>query len=449
MTLPMIPRLFLVALLCFKTQVAADGTKPAKPLKDSAQCAISCLNKHLEPPVFSSRNKEWLCRDDDLSDSVTACVRRDCTVKELLDFLNSEQRMCGRPDLDNDHNIRAINFLILGIAVTAVTLRIVSKVYRFTRWGVDDYLIIVASVFTAIQCSMMVAMTFEGLGHNIWTLDGSSITKFFTYLLVVEFAYVLSLCLIKVSILWFFYRTFPGVGFQRVVIWTIAFNVLSAVIICVFAGCQGFPTEPTQQGWKDEHSGFSLDIQALVISHAAINVCLDIWMFILPLTQLYHIGLKTRKKIGVILIFGVGIFLIVVSCLRIPFMIDFNRSLNATADSQGIIIWSNLESGVGILVACLPHTQPLLRAAMMRARSIELFSKYASNSQGIFISRSLATIDVTRLDGTTVTNSEDLVLNDRGGLLTADDSKSLERGDQKPPSMSVSSTTGRDARSMI
>jgi hypothetical protein len=161
--------------------------------------------------------------------------------------------------------------------------------------------------------------------------------------------------------------------------------------------------------------------------------------------------------------------LIVVSCLRIAFMIDFNRSLNATgemrlrltlvvplsntetiiADSQGIIVWSNLESGVGILVACLPHTQPLLRAAMMRARSMELFSKYAGKSQGIFISRSLATIDVTRLDGTTVTNSDDLILNDRGGLLTMDDSKSLEGGDQKPGSMSVSSTTARDARSII
>lgn len=149
-------------------------------------------------------------------------------------------------------------------------------------------------------------------------------------------------------------------------------------------------------------------------------------------------------------------------------MIDFNRSLNATgemrlilafisflpntyiilADSQGIIVWSNLESGVGILVACLPHTQPLLRAAMTRVKSIELFSKYAGNSQGIFISRSLATIDVTRLDGTTVTNSDDLILNDRGGLLTMDESKSLQSGDRKPGSMTVSSTTGRDARSI-
>jgi hypothetical protein len=54
--------------------------------------------------------------------------------------------MCGRPDLDKDHNIRAINFFILGFAVTAVTLRIVTKVYGFTRWGADDYLIIAASV---------------------------------------------------------------------------------------------------------------------------------------------------------------------------------------------------------------------------------------------------------------------------------------------------------------
>ncbi|CAJ0538678.1 Ff.00g066730.m01.CDS01 [Fusarium sp. VM40] len=446
MNLPTIPRLFIVALICFTTQVAADVAQPAGLLEDSAQCAISCLTKLLGSPVFSPANKELLCSDKDLSDSVTDCVRKACTVRELLDFLNSEQRMCGRPDLDNDHNIRAINFLILGIAVAAVTLRIVSKAYRFTRWGADDYLIIAAAVFTAIQCSIMIAMTYEGLGHNIWTLDDSSITKFLTYLIVVEIAYVLSLYLLKVSILWFFYRTFPSVGFQRIVIWTIVFNTLSAVCICVSAGFQSFPKDPTQERWKDESSRRKVDVQALAFAHAGINVGLDIWMFVLPLTQLYHIGLKTRKKIGVILIFGVGIFLIVVSCLRIPFMIDFNGSLNATADSQGIVIWSNLESGVGILVACLPHTQPLLRATMMRVRSMELFSRYSGDSQGIFISRPLATIDVTRLDGTTVINSDDIILNDTGGLLTVDKNTSLEEGDQKPDSMSVSSITGRDAR---
>jgi hypothetical protein len=85
----------------------------------------------------------------------------------------------------------------------------------------------------------------------------------------------------------------------------------------------------------------------------------------------------------------------------------------------------------------------------MRARSMKLFSRHSGNSQGIFINRSLATIHVTRLDGTTVTNSDDLVLNDRGGLLTVDDPLSLERGDQKPGLVTVTSTTGRDTKSII
>jgi hypothetical protein len=96
---------------------------------------------------------------------------------------------------------------------------------------------------------------------------------------------------------------------------------------------------------------------------------------------------------------------------------------NVIADSQGVIVWSNVESGVGILVACLPHTAPLLRAAMMRAKSMTLCSEYSDDSQNIFVDRSLATIQVTRLDGATLVNvnSDDMVLNDRGGLLTIDE----------------------------
>ncbi|KAM0431561.1 hypothetical protein ACHAQK_010186, partial [Fusarium lateritium] len=65
--------------------------------------------------------------------------------------------------------------------------------------------------------------------------------------------------------------------------------------------------QPTHEGWRNKSSAFELNVQALAFAHAGINVGLDVWMFILPLTQLYHIGLKTKKKIGVILVFGVGI----------------------------------------------------------------------------------------------------------------------------------------------
>lgn len=43
------------------------------------------------------------------------------------------------------------------------------------------------------------------------------------------------------------------------------------------------------------------------ISHGALNVALDIWMLILPLSQLLKLGVKFKKKVGVIAMFSVGI----------------------------------------------------------------------------------------------------------------------------------------------
>ncbi|KAM6517657.1 hypothetical protein FSOLCH5_008624 [Fusarium solani] len=66
------------------------------------------------------------------------------------------------------------------------------------------------------------------------------------------------------------------------------------------------------------------------ISHGALNVALDIWMLILPLSQLVKLGVKFKKKVGVIAMFSVGIFLTTVSTIRIPSLIVFSTSWNVT-----------------------------------------------------------------------------------------------------------------------
>ncbi|KAH7002814.1 hypothetical protein EDB82DRAFT_482048 [Fusarium venenatum] len=300
-------------------------------LEDAPKCAINCLDKSLEKPIFSDANIKRLCNVTTISDEVLACVREDCNVKDLLEYLRTEHVACNRPDIDNDHNIRAINFFILGAILVSVGIRISTKFYRFTKWGTDDYLIIPAAILTAVQTICMILMTWVGLGHDIWTISEERTTRFFIYLLVVEFTYVLSLCLIKVSILFFFLRIFPDPTFIKIIRWTIGFTILTTTIILVLACLQSAPTEPSQEGWDGTaNSGPHLNIQALILSHAGINVALDVWMFVLPLTQLYNLGLKARKKIGIMLIFSVGIFLIAVSCIRIPHMLDFNKTLNAT-----------------------------------------------------------------------------------------------------------------------
>ncbi|RKK67166.1 hypothetical protein BFJ69_g14720 [Fusarium oxysporum] len=226
----------------------------------------------------------------------------------MCHFLKLEQTNCGRPELDNDHNIRGINYTILGIAVFSIVLRTVTKSYRFSQWGADDYLIIAASVFTGVQCIIMGLMTFAGLGRNIWTLDDSTITTFHIYLLVVQYAYVLSLCLIKLSILYFFLRTFPDPTFRLIIKYTIAFNIVTTIIVTICGALQRQPIHLLWDGWKEyPPRGITLNIPAIIFFHAGVNIALDVWMFALPLTQLYSLGLQPKKKAGVMVIFGVGI----------------------------------------------------------------------------------------------------------------------------------------------
>ncbi|PTD02634.1 hypothetical protein FCULG_00009058 [Fusarium culmorum] len=421
-------------------------------LQDVPQCSTNCLEKSLEPPTFSAANIERLCNVSTISNEVLECARRDCNVKDLLEYMRTEHVACNRPDIDNDHNIRAINFFILGAVVVSIGIRITTKILRFTTWGTDDYLIIVAAVLTAVQTICMALSKFlsvcgsqdRQLTRRLSSDMGWPRSRYLDrepgnsdpILHIVEFAYILSLCLIKISILCFFLRIFPDRMFRIVIKFTIGFTILTTTIIGILACCQSSPTEPSQGGWDGKSAkGPRLDIQALVLSHAGLNVGLDVWMFILPLTQLYNLGLKARKKIGIILIFGVGILqvlicylanqltglsLIAVSCIRIPHMLDFNRSLNATADSQGIIIWSNIESGVGIFVACMPHTQPLLHAAKTKIKWLNILPSSSSSTQGIFVERSLVLIKMTVTGTTAGTAPEELVLYDRGGLLSVD-----------------------------
>ncbi|KAM5349824.1 hypothetical protein ACJ41O_006329 [Fusarium nematophilum] len=188
-------------------------------------------------------------------------------------------------------------------------------------------------VFTISFVIILQIMIPQGLGLNIWVLTDDQITTFQKCLVVAEFDYVFTLSLIKASILLFFLRIFAFSGKRfRIVVWlTMVYNFLSCLLFLIMGTLQRRPLRLLWDGWKDEEPrGEMLDVNALAFSHAGINVALDVWMLVLPLIQLYQLGLKTRKKIEVIAMFSVGVFLTIVSVIRIPSLLDFAVSSNAT-----------------------------------------------------------------------------------------------------------------------
>ncbi|KAI8711273.1 CFEM domain-containing protein [Fusarium sp. LHS14.1] len=194
----------------------------------------------------------------------------------------------------------------MGISAAILfAMRIVSKAVGHIPWGHDDNLILaVFPVVVAFNVFCQI-MPSKGLGLDIWTVRDDDITTFLIYLLSCEFAYAISLGLIKLSILLFFLRIFPSRKFQVVVRWTMGLTILLSFIYLILFLIQRMPLWLFWEGWKDKTPrGVIVDGKAMGISHGALNVALDIWMLILPLSQLLKLGVKFKKKVGVIAMFS-------------------------------------------------------------------------------------------------------------------------------------------------
>ncbi|KAJ0289591.1 hypothetical protein CBS470a_004272 [Colletotrichum nupharicola] len=82
------------------------------------------------------------------------------------------------------------------------------------------------------------------------------------------------------------------------------FNLL---LLIAFVGgtvgsCQ--PIHYFWDGWTGEMKGQCINLNAFAMCHGALNVALDVWMLVLPATQVYDLRMPLMRKLGVMLMFG-------------------------------------------------------------------------------------------------------------------------------------------------
>jgi hypothetical protein len=128
-------------------------------------------------------------------------------------------------------------------------------------------------------------------------------------IVIVHTLYLCALAAAKNSILFFYLRVFPDHRFQLVVWVTIGFNILYTIVISVLnftiGGSVGNLLSVKNLNTFDPED-YVPSIRVVLIS-CLVNLAVDVWMLILPMTQLWNIGLKLNKKISVMSMFGLGV----------------------------------------------------------------------------------------------------------------------------------------------
>ncbi|PVH81667.1 hypothetical protein DL98DRAFT_416320, partial [Cadophora sp. DSE1049] len=176
-----------------------------------------------------------------------------------------------------------------------------------------------------------------------------------------ELLYLSAITFTKLSLLLFFRRIFPSNGFRTATVWAGVFIIASNISLFMALAFQCMPVHGVWTNWMYKTPPVQcINVFAAVYIAAGMSITHDIMILCMPIPTLWSLNLGLRKKLNLMVMFGVGSFVIVASVIRLPSLMKMGASSDPSFDQAPVAFWTNLEVGVGIICACLPACRSLI-----------------------------------------------------------------------------------------
>ncbi|KAI0022514.1 50S ribosomal protein L36e [Xylariomycetidae sp. FL0641] len=325
-------------------------------------CAAKCLATYLPASGCNATDTNCICANEALMGAVETCTLGNCTIIEALAAQNATQTLCGA-------EVRDITSITPIVSATSGLLAIIFTVLRLwdsysVGFSWADGFALAALIFSLPMGILEFFMSADGFGKDIWTLTPVRITRIVKFTWLTELFYFIAVGLTKLSILMFYLRIFPAKEFRNYVLVTSGFVAAETIAFTLATIFHCTPFEYGWTSWTGETTGTCFNFNAFAWAHAIINIVADAWVMFMPIPQLLKLQLGTRRKVHLILMFCVGIFITIVSIVRLASLLQFANTSNATYDNVPTAYWSVLECYVSVICCCLPAARSILRRAV-------------------------------------------------------------------------------------
>ncbi|RHZ61788.1 putative integral membrane protein [Aspergillus thermomutatus] len=351
-------RLFIV-LLSWSGYVTANMQELAAALPS---CALKCMVSTVSHSDCTITNQTCMCTDPLFTSTLETCVRANCTIRESLTTKNVTTSACGQPIRDRTRVVSIAGVAGGVLAVIAFALRMIARLPCCGgQFGMDDLAMILTMSLVIPLSALSVVLADSGLGKDIWTVSPDHITHILYVYFYDECLYLSIIPLTKISILLFYLRVFPARSFRIMTYAVIGLNTCYLIVFVLISVFQCKPIKGAWLHWDGEGHYSCNNINAQGWAAAAINMALDLIVMALPLRELYRLNLSLRKKLFVMSMFSLGLFVTLVSIIRLNSLIHFASTDNLTWDYVEIGYWSTIEVHVGVICACLPAIRALMR----------------------------------------------------------------------------------------
>lgn len=334
-------------------------------------CAVGCMvplinvSNYMTSPdaLCDFEDTECLCSSREFQGTAQACIAEECSVVDALMSRNVTTSTCGYPVRNSSYKLTIVAVTFSVLSAFFVIQRFAVKIFSpDLLLGLDDWMALLAAIIQAPLSGIAVAAgAANGLGKDIWTLTPDQISNFLYYLYVWSTIYFVNIAVCKLAFLLFFLRVFPAPRVRSILWATVGFVGVYGVFFFFMNTFQCSPISFYWQRWQKDHNGKCLNASVIAWVNAIISIVLDLWMICIPLYQLKGINLDWRKKLGVGLMFCVGLVSTIVSTVRLAGLIrhDWN-SPNQSYVKLELAIWSIVEINVAIICSCLPAFRSLL-----------------------------------------------------------------------------------------
>ncbi|KAI3322932.1 hypothetical protein HD806DRAFT_499695 [Xylariaceae sp. AK1471] len=259
--------------------------------------------------------------------------------------------------------------LCLVVSTFAVFVRVYAKFFRAKKIKVEDCLMVVAyGLFVGYIYITYWLLDIIGFFVHQWDVR---LKDFWTLLYIIHIGsnlYAVTMLIMKASILKEWSRIFVPYGTRNAFWWT---SHIVIVINVLFYGVSVFLENlscfPYQRIWDKTVPGSQcLDFKVTPLAGASINVILDLITLILPQKTIWSLQLTRKKKIGVSLVFAIGILACAAATARIVYTVFYFRSDDTAYTLSALSLWLIAEMTCMFLIFAGPAApQAFARADWM------------------------------------------------------------------------------------
>ncbi|KAI0415520.1 hypothetical protein F5X98DRAFT_346232 [Xylaria grammica] len=265
-----------------------------------------------------------------------------------------------QPNFDNppNGNIQAHFGIAICIFLVFVgaSLRAYSKIVCMKEVKLEDYVGLLAlAPYIGFIYGVYNLMGTTGIYVHQWNIRASTVPSALYIIYVNTSFFQATMGSVKTAILLEWTRVFVPRGTRtsfwwtsQIVMWVNILYYISVIVISAIS------CSPHEKIWYPNIPGSCFNTRVFFITNASLNLASDIIILVLPQRMIWNLKMSRRKKIGVSLVFAVGVVACLVGAARLARAVIYYVSNDNLYNVSAVFLWCTAELSISFLVFCLP-----------------------------------------------------------------------------------------------